>query len=418
MDVPQQDLPENLSLPRRSPRRGGRLPRPVWLLGWVSFFTDMATEMVYPLLPLFLTRVLGAGAMSLGLIEGVADASNSALKVLSGWLADRSRAPKRLVLAGYLLSSVSRPLIALATAWQQVLGIRFADRLGKGLRGAPRDAMLAHFAPAHARGRVFGFHRAMDHAGAVTGPIIASIFLYFSPDNYRTLFALTIIPGIIVLFVLLRVPEAGDPAGGMLRTEALHASDASAHRLDGQFYTAMGVVLVFSLGNASDAFLLLRLSDIGVATFWIPLLWSALHVVKSASSLVGGTLSDRFGRRRLIGAGWLIYAAVYAGFGFFDSTWAVIALFLTYGLFFGLTEGVEKAWVADLAPATSRGTAFGIYNAALGVGALLASLLFGLLWTRVSPQAAFLTGAGLAIVATVLLQVLFPAVPRARASPE
>ena len=185
-----------------------RLPRPVWMLGWVSFFTDTASEMVYPLLPLFLTRVLGAGAMSLGIIEGVAEAANSILKVVSGRLADRSGAPKRLVLAGYGLSSMVRPFIALASSWSHVLVLRFTDRLGKGIRSSPRDAMLATFADSSNRGRVFGFHRAMDHAGAVTGPLLASAFLYFRPDDYRTLFALTLIPGIVVVLILLRVPDS------------------------------------------------------------------------------------------------------------------------------------------------------------------------------------------------------------------
>lgn len=391
----------------------------------MSFFTDMASEMVYPLLPLFLTQVLGAGAMSLGVIEGAAEAANSGLKILSGWLADRWRSPKKLVLAGYGLASAVRPLIAVATAWPQVLAIRFTDRLGKGIRGAPRDAMLADFAPADARGRVFGFHRAMDHAGAVTGPLLASAFLFFHPGDYRTLFALTIVPGIIVMLVLLRVPErAGQPAtspekpAGPKRTEPIAAERAARDRgtearghslgsLGAPFYKAMAVILLFSLGNASDAFLLLRLSDLGVATFWIPLLWSALHVVKVAASLAGGALSDRFGRRSLIALGWLIYALVYAGFGFVDSPPVVIAIFLSYGLYFGLTEGVEKAWVADMAPAESRGTAFGIYNAALGVGSFAASLIFGVIWTRVSPHAAFLTGAGLAVAAAVLVVSMF-----------
>lgn len=378
------------------------LSRPVWLLGWVSFFTDMASEMVYPLLPLFLTQVLGAGAMSLGVIEGAAEAANSALKILSGWLADRWRSPKKLVLAGYGIASAVRPLIGLATAWPQVLAIRFADRLGKGIRGAPRDAMLADFAPASARGRVFGFHRAMDHAGAVTGPLLATAFLYFYPGDYRTLFTLTIIPGVIVILFILRVPETG-------RTRQIPAEPGGTLKTLGEpFYRAMAVILLFSLGNASDAFLLLRLSDLGVATVWIPLLWSALHVVKVVSSLVGGAMSDRFGRRGLIALGWLWYALVYAGFGFFDTRAAAIAIFLSYGLYFGLTEGNEKAWVADMAPVNARGMAFGVYNAALGIGTLAASLIFGAIWTRVSPHAAFLTGAGLALLASVLLFMLFP----------
>jgi MFS family permease len=370
----------------------------------VSFFTDTASEMVYPLLPLFLTRVLGAGAMSLGVIEGAAEAANSVLKIVSGWLADRWGTPKKLVLGGYGLSSAVRPLIAIATSWTQVLAIRFSDRLGKGIRGAPRDAMLADFAPAESRGRVFGFHRAMDHAGAVTGPLLASAYLYFYPADYRTLFTLTIIPGVIVIIVLLRVPERAKPASAAMPLKPVKLLHPAS--LGWPFCKAMVVILIFSLGNASDAFLLLRLGDLGVTTFWIPLLWSALHIVKVVASLGGGVMSDRVGRRTMIGLGWIIYALVYAGFGHFDSQSAVIAIFLSYGVYFGLTEGVEKAWVADMAPVAVRGTAFGIYNAVLGGGSLIASLLFGLIWTRVSPHAAFTTGGGLALLATLLLAFL------------
>jgi MFS family permease len=390
----------------------------VWLLGWVSFFTDMASETVYPLLPLFLTQVLGAGAMSLGLIEGAAEAANSALKVFSGWLADRSGSPKKLVLVGYGIASAARPLIGLATAWPQVLAIRFADRLGKGIRGAPRDAMLAEFAPANARGRVFGFHRAMDHAGAVTGPLLASAFLYFYPGDYRTLFALTIVPGIIVILFILRVPEPrrtlNQAAPRTLANPELNPEEPrrTLWNLGEPFYRATAIILLFSLGNASDAFLLLRLSDLGVATMWIPLLWSALHVVKVASSLAGGVLSDRFGRRGLIALGWLWYALVYAAFGVVDTKTTLIVVFLSYGLYFGLTEGNEKAWVADMAPSGARGTAFGVYNAALGIGTLAASLIFGAIWTRISPHAAFLTGASLAVVASLLLFAAIPGRPR------
>ena len=382
-----------------------KLPRPVWLLGWVSFFTDMATEMVYPLLPVFLTRVIGASAMSLGVIEGVAEAANSALKVLSGWMADRwSHAPKRLVLAGYGLSSAVRPLIGIATSWPQVLGIRFGDRLGKGIRGAPRDAMLAGFATPSTRGRVYGFHRAMDHAGAVAGPLIAAAFLYFYPGEYRTLFALTIVPGIVVILILVRLPQS--PPAAPAPAPGFAPALAPPRSLPAAFWKALAVIFIFTLGNASDAFLLLRMTDIGFAVVWIPILWAALHVVKSAASVWGGNLSDRLGRPMLIGAGWIVYALVYAGFAAFESVAAITVIFLAYGLFFGLTEGVEKAWVADMAPAATRGTAFGIYNAMLGLGSLSASILFGVIWTRVSPQAAFLTGAALAAAATALLYLI------------
>src|SRR3954447_10768911 len=212
------------------------LSRPVWLLGWVSFFTDTASEMIYPLLPLFLTRVLGAGAMSLGVIEGVAEAANSVLKIVSGWLADRSGTPKRLVLAGYGLSSLMRPLIAIVTAWPQVLALRFADRLGKGIRTSPRDAMLAGLAPPDRRGRVYGFHRAMDHAGAVAGPLVASAYLYFYRDAYRSLFAWTLVPGIVVILILLRVPEQRrERTADGART---HAARARPSR---RFYLAVAV---------------------------------------------------------------------------------------------------------------------------------------------------------------------------------
>ena len=406
-----------------------KLSRPVWLIGWVSFFTDTASEMVYPLLPLFLTRVLGAGAMSLGIIEGLAEAANSALKIISGRVADRTGRPKRLMLFGYGISSSVRPLIAVASSWGMVLAIRFTDRLGKGIRGAPRDAMLADFAPEGQRGRVYGFHRAMDHSGAVLGPLLAALFLYFYPGEYRTLFALTIIPGLIVIAFILAIPESPRtgasapssespaPSASVSAPSAKLSAPSRLRQGSGAAGSAtslsaltvpLGVIFLFALGNASDAFLLLRLSEAGIDDFWIPLLWSALHVVKVGSSLLGGEVSDRFGRRNTIAFGWLFYAGVYAAFAFVDGSAWLITIFLAYGIYFGFTEGVEKAWIADLAPLSLRGTAFGYYNAVIGVGALLSSVVFGLVWTHISPDAAFLAGAALAIAATLLLYFLFP----------
>jgi MFS family permease len=386
----------------------------VILLGWVSFFTDTASEMIYPLLPLFLTRVLGAGAMSLGVIEGAAEAASAGLKILSGWLADRWRGPKILVLSGYGLSSAVRPLIALASSWLHVFALRFADRVGKGIRGAPRDAMLAHFADSSIRGRVFGFHRAMDHAGAVVGPLLAAAFLFFFPGEFRPLFALTIVPGVVVMLVLMRVPSPRQPVPtSEPRREPLRAGHERHRTVMAALWRPLLVIFLFTLGNASDAFLLLRLSDLGVATPWIPLLWSGLHVVKVLSSVVGGDLSDRLGRRTLIALGWVVYALVYAGFAAVEQLAPLVGIFLAYGLYFGMTEGVEKAWIADLAPAHARGSAFGVYNAVIGIGSLAASLLFGLIWTRISPEAAFLTGAALALAATGLLYLLVRSPARA-----
>jgi MFS family permease len=393
------------------------LSKPVWLLGWISLFTDSASEMVYPLLPLFLTTVLGAGAMSLGVIEGVAEGTSSVLKVVSGWLTDRTGTPKRLVVAGYSLSSLARPLISLVTAWPQVLVLRFIDRVGKGVRTSPRDVMLVRFAPERTRGRVYGFHRAMDHSGAVAGPLIAAAYLHFHPEAYRSLFTWTLVPGLIVIALVLRLPNPKLPSSAPSASSRPPspatplpppaARPPSAPRLPSRFYRAMAVITLFALGNASDAFILLRLSNLGVAAVWIPLLWSALHVVKMTSSVLGGALSDRFGRRLMIGLGYLWYAAIYAAFAYLTALPWTVAVFLAYGVYFGLTEGVEKAWVADMAPEGARGIAFGVYNGALGFGGLAASVLFGAIWTRVSPAAAFLTGACLALAASVLLYLAF-----------
>jgi MFS family permease len=380
-----------------------KLPRPVWLVSWTSFFTDTASEAVYPLLPLFLTRVLGGGAFALGIVEGAAEGLNALLRIVSGRLSDRWQRRKPLVLAGYGLSSVVRPLIGFATAWPHVLLVRLADRVGKGIRGAPRDALLASWADPSSRGYVFGLHRAMDHAGAVVGPLLASLFLWTYPGEYRTLFLLTVIPGAIAVGMLLPVP---DRPGTGDRGPGTSSDSRPSSSLSPAFRRYLVVLTVFALGNSTDAFLLLRLSDLGVGAAWIPVLWAALHVVKAGISPIGGLLSDRFDCRRIIMMGWLIYAAVYVGFAFSSSLVSLVPIFLAYGLYYGLTEGVEKAVVADLAPAAIRGLAFGWYHAVVGIGALLASLAFGMIWKWVSASAAFLTGSALALAASALLSRL------------
>src|SRR5687768_6284481 len=283
-----------------------RLPGPVWLLGWVSLATDAATEAIYPLLPFFLTNVLGASAVSLGVIEGAAEGANSVLKIASGRLADRSRAKRPIVLAGYTLSSAVRPLIAVAQSWTHVLTIRLVDRVGEGVRGGPRDAMLASFAADGARGRVFGFHRAMDHAGAVVGPLAATAFLFFYPGAYRTLFALTIVPGAIAVGLLFLVKEDSAGSGFSRTSQAADVrlkpdatksdvvsgfSRTSEEPLPGAFNRFMLVLMLFTLGNSTDAFLLLKLTDAAGGVQYVPLMWSALHVVKATVSMYGGAWS-------------------------------------------------------------------------------------------------------------------------------
>jgi MFS family permease len=385
--------------------RTNRIPRGVWLLGLASLFTDAATEMVYPLLPVFLSRALGAGALSLGIIEGVAEAVNSGLKVLSGYASDRVPQRRPLIIAGYAISSAVRPFIALATIWQHVLLIRAVDRTGKGIRGAPRDALLARFASSTDRGRIFGFHRAMDHAGAIVGPLVATGILFLAPGEYRLVFTLTIIPGALAVALLFFVPERD--ASVATTTGAaplvLHPAPRRFEPLPRTLVTFLAILLVFSLGNSADVFLLLRASEALGSGTYIPLLWAAIHVVKASLSTWGGMLSDRLGRKPVIIAGWVMFAVVYIGFAVTDSPGAIVAWFLLYGAYFALTEGAEKALVADLAPVSAHGRAFGYYNAALGVGALLASVGFGFLYERFGAPTAFGVGAGLSAVAAALL---------------
>jgi MFS family permease len=380
------------------------LPPGVWILGGISLLTDTATEAIYPLLPLFLTGVLGARVAAIGVVEGAAEAVASVLKVVSGRLADRLGRRRVFVVAGYSLSSLARPMIGLAGTWGHVFALRLTDRVGKGLRSAPRDAILASLATPDTRGRVFGFHRAMDHAGAVVGPLLAAVFLWFAPGHYRALFLLTIIPGLAVVALVTKTPRDDGKADAGSTTSA-GASGGSWRHLPRGLRRLLLVLLLFALGNSTDAYLLLRLSDLGVATALIPLLWSGLHVVKASTSVVGGELADRIGRRPLIVAGWCLYAAIYAGFARVTGTAAAVVLFLLYGAYFGMTEGAEKALVADLSPASLRGTAFGWYNAVTGFGALGASVLFGLVWEWRGPDAAFGLGAALALAAAGSLAV-------------
>ena len=386
------------------------LTRNVVILGFVSLLNDAASEMIYPLLPVFLTSVLGAGPAALGMIEGIAESTASLLKLYSGYLSDRVKRRKGWIVAGYSISNVIRPLIAVAGSWVQVLALRFSDRVGKGLRTSPRDAMIADSTPPEFRGMAYGFHRAMDHGGAIVGPLLATGLLLLYHDSLSTVFLLSFIPGtlaIVLLLAGLREREAAPGAGG-----SAFSFRSAWTEMHGGFRKYLLIILIFTLGNSTDAFLLVRAQALGVPIALLPTIWVALHVVKMAFSIPGGMLSDRLGRKRVIVTGWMVYALVYAGFAFASRQWHVWALFAAYGIYFGLTEGVEKALVADLAPVHLRGSAFGLYHLTVGIGAFPASLVFGLVWERLGAAAAFGMGAGLALLSSVMLAMLREKEPR------
>jgi MFS family permease len=398
-------------------------------LSAVSLFTDVSTEMIYPLLPVFLASVLGANASFIGAIEGVAETTASLLKLVSGWWSDKLGSRKRLIVAGYGIASVVRPFTALARSAPQVLLIRLTDRIGKGIRTSPRDALLADSAPVAARGRAFGFHAAADNAGAVIGPLLAFLFLklqgvgslsgttHLSPHDeqaLRNVFWLSAVPALIAMVTLIIVVRDVPR-----RDAGAKAETASAGVLGGgltkRFWGYLVVILLFTLGNSTDAFLLLRANQLGVPIAMAPILWAVLNFVKSATGTYGGGLSDTVGRKPLIVGGWLLYSAVYYAFGWAKLAWHAWVLFAVYGIFYGMTEGTEKALVADIVPATRRGSAFGWYNLAIGLGALPASLIFGALWDRRGAPTAFVFGATLALIAAVMMAFVAPSPTRGEA---
>lgn len=374
------------------------LGRNVAILGLVSFFTDASSDMIYPLLPLFVTLTLGASTEMLGLIEGVAESTASLVKLFSGWLSDKLQKRKSLAVAGYALASLSRPLMAMALASWHVLFIRFIDRVGKGIRTSPRDALIADSTKVEFRGKAFGFHRAMDHVGAIVGPLLAMGVLFLAPHNYRLVFWLATIPAAVSVIILILGAEEISPEHNRSQAPLRHFRG-----IDRNFRLYLGIVFLFALGNSSDAFLLLRAKDLGVSAVSIPIIWVVLHVVKALISMPGGALSDRIGRKKVIILGWIIYALVYAAFALSSSAWQAWGLFALYGVYFGLTEGVEKAFVADLVKPEMRGLAYGVFNFAIGIGALPASIIMGVLWHRVNPGIAFFFGASLALLASLLL---------------
>nr|WP_254217251.1 MFS transporter [Synechococcus sp. CCY 9618] len=383
----------------------GRLPRNVWLVGLISLVNDSASELIYPLLPLVLTTVLAAGPRALGLIEGLAEASASLLKLFSGVILDRTGRAKPWILGGYGLAALARPLLALVTSWPGLLLLRLLDRAGKGLRTSPRDALLAASVAPTQRGLAFGLHRAMDNAGAVIGPLAAAGLLAAHLPLQRILLW-SALPGGLCLALALALREPVPPSGPQLTAAAIAPArpEAWPGPLPPQLRRYLVVVALFSAGNASNLFLLLRARELGVPEAGIPLLWAAVSAVAMVASTPLSAWSDRVGRRRVLGCGYLAYGLFYllmAGLGS-GGPW-LFALFGFYGLFMAATEGVEKALVADLAPAALRGTAFGWFNMTTALMLLPASLLFGWLYQGAGPATAFALAGGCSLGAAALL---------------
>jgi MFS family permease len=383
----------------------------VLALSLVSLLNDTSSEIIYPLLPAFLALTLGASPLVVGIIEGFAESVAAFLKLFSGHWSDKFDSRKFPVFFGYSLSSLVRPILAFAGSWQQVLVVRLVDRAGKGIRGTPRDALLAASVAPEKRGLAFGFNRAADHLGAVLGPVIAFFLLsYFAEDpahpsvrDYHQVFLFASIPVVLGLFVIAFLVK--EEKREKLADEAdITPTKLSLKEFDGNFKRLLLVISLFTLSNSTDAFLLLRAEQAGIPVAVLPLLWMALHFSKVVFSLIGGDLSDKFGRKRMIFSGWIVYALVYAGFAFVAAAWQAWALFIIYGVYFGLTEGVEKALVADLVKKEKkRGTAYGFYNLAISITVLPASVIFGFIWYKIGAEAAFLVSAFISVCAAALL---------------
>lgn len=372
-----------------------RLPATVIALGMTSLFTDIASEMVFPLLPAFVAT-LGAGPTFLGLLEGLADAISAVLKYFSGKWTDTARTTgtrRRYVFGGYALATLVRPLLALATAPWHVLTIRVIDRVGKGVRSAPRDALIADSVAAADSGRAFGFHQAMDHAGAVVGPLLATGLIALGFE-VRTIFAIAFLPGV---FAVASIAFAKEPA------VTASSQGGAVAKLDPRLTRLLVILGFFALSNSSDVFLLLRLSELHAPQAWLPLAWLTLHLSKMFFSARGGVLADRWPKHWLLLAGWGVYAMAYVSLSFITVAWQAWAVMTMYGAFAGLAEPTEKAIVKELSSSEQRGRAFGVYHAVIGAAAVPAGLLTGWLWQSFGAHVALLTGAVGAAVSAVLL---------------
>lgn len=388
-----------------------KLPRNVIWVSLASFFNDVSGEIVVRALPLFLAGTLGVGYSVIGIIEGFADSTSSFLKIIAGWYSDKIQNRKRMTAVGYALTTIARPILIGVNGWVLPLLSRFLDRAGKGIRSAPRDALVADSVSHTERGKAFGFLRALDPAGGMVGALIAAGTLYFfqgnvlpdgaiSRDLFDTLIYIAIFPtaisAIIIIFLVKEPSHHGIPKD----TSKISFRAALSHK---RFRNYLIILFIFTLASSSDAFLILRANSLGVGPLGIFIIYALLNFVSSFSSYPMGALSDRYSRRKMIMAGWIIYAFIYFGFALSTQAWHTWGLFVLYGFFFGLTEGVERALVADLVPAELRGTAYGLYNGVLGLGLFPASLIAGLLWENFGAEAPFIFGGGLALISALLI---------------
>ena len=381
------------------------LPRNVVALGMVSLFMDISSEMIYPLIPLFLNNVLLASKTYIGLIEGVAESTASVLKVFSGWLSDKLGKRKSIILWGYGISVFSRPILAIATSWLGVLTYRFTDRLGKGVRTAPRDAIIADSTESGSLGKAFGFHRSMDTVGAVIGPALAFLILALPGGRFQTVFWISMIPGFFALAcIAIFVNDVKRQTHANIETAFL--SSVSFGRLERNFKAFLTVVTIFTLGKTSEAFLILRVQELGVAVAAIPLLYLSFNGVSALLSTPLGIMADRIGKRRMVLASYVFFAVIFLGFAFATSQLHGWLLFFAFGVFVAMNEGVQRAYVATMIEPEIMATGYGIYHTIVGLAALPSSIIGGALWEHFGPQALFFYGAAMALIASLLFVVL------------
>ncbi|MEW6408704.1 MAG: MFS transporter [Nitrospirota bacterium] len=398
--------------------------RNVFFTGLVSFFMDISSEMIYPIVPLFLSNVLGVNKSIIGLIEGIAESTASLLKVFSGWFSDKIGNRKWLMIFGYGISALSRPVVALASGWHHVLWFRFIDRFGKGIRTAPRDALIAESSERAFLARSFSFHRSLDTMGAVIGPALAFFLLGIFSNDYRKVFWFSMIPGIIAVLLIIffikersRGVKESDGQVKILRNkhsnpQLLESSNPFKH-FDWRFKFFVFIAGIFAIGNSSDVFLILRAQQIGIPSVMIPLIYLLFNLIYSLSAIPAGIVADRFGKKRVILSGFILFAILYYGFGSASSVTAIWILFGLYGVFMGLTEGIQKAFLATIIPSHFKATAFGIYNTVVGLAMFPASFIGGWLWDNISPSATFYFGAVTASLSVILFIAFIGAIKRA-----